>query len=237
MSDRFKSILFAAALCLVCSVILTTASTGLQRFQNQNLRLDKQRNVLKSVGLIKVDRRYTADEIDALFTQNIQSKWVGPAGELIEQPGSGQTVLPLYVHLKENRIEAYVVPINSRGLWGRIQGYLAIENDGSTISGFTVFKHAETPGLGGEIEKAWFQKNWIGKKLIDRDGNFVSVAIAKGAVQNTISPPEQPNWVDGISGATLTGKYLTAGLKEILERYEPVSIKFRQNLIGHPSGN
>ena len=35
------------------------------------------------------------------------------------------------------------------------------------------------------------------------------------------------NMVDGISGATLTGKYLTTGLKDILLEYEPVSLRFR----------
>jgi Na+-transporting NADH:ubiquinone oxidoreductase subunit C len=108
-------------------------------------------------------------------------------------------------------------------------GYLAIESDGSTISGFTVYKHAETPGLGGEIEKDWFQKNFVGKKIVDQNGDFVSVSIAKGKVSDSIPKEQQANFVDGISGATLTGKYLSAGVKQILEDYEPVSIRFRKN--------
>jgi Na+-transporting NADH:ubiquinone oxidoreductase subunit C len=236
MSNRLKSILFAAILCFVCSAILTTASTGLQRFQQQNMRIDRHRNILMSVGLVESDRRYAADEIESLYAEFIKPFWVEPDGNLIEAPREGENNLPLYTYEKDSQIEAYIVPINSRGLWGRIQGYLAIENDGSTISGFTVYKHSETPGLGGEIEKAWFQKNWVGKKIVDRDGEFVSVSIAKGEVQDMIPPQKQPNYVDGISGATLTGRYLTAGLKEVLEDYEPVSIKFRKNLIAEPPG-
>jgi Na+-transporting NADH:ubiquinone oxidoreductase subunit C len=34
--------------------------------------------------------------------------------------------------------------------------------------------------------------------------------------------------VDGISGATLTGQYLTEGLKDTLRAYEPVAVQFRQ---------
>jgi len=37
--------------------------------------------------------------------------------------------------------------------------------------------------------------------------------------------------VDGISGATLTGNYLSRGLHEVLRQYEPVSIRFRQDEI------
>ena len=110
-------------------------------------------------------------------------------------------------------------------------GYLAIQDDGSTISGFTVYKHSETPGLGGEIEKNWFQKNFIGKKIVDQAGDFVSISVAKGKVADRITKDQQSNFVDGISGATLTGKYLTAGVKEILKSYEPVSIRFRKNQV------
>jgi Na+-transporting NADH:ubiquinone oxidoreductase subunit C len=234
MSERIKSLLFAAVLCFVCSVILTTASTGLQRFQDKNMRIDKIRNILQSAGLVERDRRYTAAEIESLYAEFIRPLWVDPSGRLVEESQRGETDFPLYVYMKAENIESYIVPFNSRGLWGRIQGYLAIENDGSTISGFTVFKHSETPGLGGEIEKAWFKENWVGKKIVDRSGEFVSVSIAKGAVVDTVKSEMQPHYVDGISGATLTGKYLTVGLKEVLENYEPVSIRFRKNLIGAP---
>ena len=236
MSSRLKSILFAATLCFVCSVILTAASTGLQRFQEKNIQIDKHRNILMSVGLVEQGRRYSADKIESLYAEYIKPLWVNPSGGLINESQRGEKDFPLYVYLKEEKIEAYIVPFNSRGLWGRIHGYLAIENDGSTISGFTVYKHSETPGLGGEIEKAWFQKNWVGKKIVDRSGEFVSVSITKGAMQDVIQPEKRPHYVDGISGATLTGKYLTTGLREILEDYEPMSIRFRKNLITEPPG-
>ena len=108
---------------------------------------------------------------------------------------------------------------------------MALKNDGQTISGFTVYKHSETPGLGGEIGKGWFQKNFIGKKIVDQSGDFVSISIAKGLAENIIPKDKRINYVDGISGATLTGKFLAAGMKEILSEYEPVSIAFRKNLV------
>jgi Na+-transporting NADH:ubiquinone oxidoreductase subunit C len=208
----------------------------LQRFQQKNMRIDRHRNILVSVGLVKPDHRYADDEIETKYTEFIKPLWVDSDGQLIQAPQEGENNLPLYIFEKDNQIQAYIVPISSRGLWGKIQGYLAIENDGSTISGFTVYKHSETPGLGGEIEKAWFQKNWVGKKIVDRGGEFVSVSIAKGAVEDMIPPQKQSNYVDGISGATLTGRYLTAGLREVLQDYEPVSIRFRKNLIAEPPG-
>jgi Na+-transporting NADH:ubiquinone oxidoreductase subunit C len=232
MSSNIKSIFFAGALCLVCSLLLTTASTGLQTFQQRNMLIDKQKNILKSVGLIQPEQKYSAQTIQNLFEERIESLWVKDDGNIVSAKEHGSGDLPIYLQKENNEIAAYIVPIDSRGLWGRIHGYLAIEKDGSTIAGFTVFKHQETPGLGGEIEKRWFQKNFEGKKIVNQNGEFVSIAIAKGAVKNTVPEDRQMNYVDGISGATLTGKYLTSGFKEILGRYENVLINFRHTKAG-----
>jgi Na+-transporting NADH:ubiquinone oxidoreductase subunit C len=229
MSDKLKSLVFAAIMCLVCSLLLTTASIGLQGFQQANIILDKHTNLLKSVGLIDAGRRYSAAEIDQLYTSSIKAIWINPDGTKIDEKDRGDQDLPLYIYMQGNDIAAYIIPIQTRGLWGKIFGYLAIENDGVTVSGFTVYKHSETPGLGGEIEKRWFEKNWVGKKIVDQSGEFVSVGIAKGSIEDKIPLEEQINYVDGISGATLTGHYLSAGIREILEKYEPVSVRFRKS--------
>ena len=143
---------------------------------------------------------------------------------------------PFNVYEKDNTIQAYVVPIDTRGLWGKIHGYLAIDNDGKTVRGFTVYQHSETPGLGGEIESRWFRKNFRGKKIVNKSGNFVSISIAKGKTDEVVPPDKRPNYVDGISGATMTGKFLTAGLRDILKEYEPVAIRFRQDRPYNPKG-
>ena len=231
MSRNVHTVLFAVVLCGVISVLLTAASTGLQKFQQKNIRLDRQKNILKSVGLILEKKKYSAEAVEKLYQENIRSVWTDPAGKILAAPREGEQDLPIYLYVKNEHIETYIIPINSRGLWGRILGYLAIRNDGATVSGFTVYKHSETPGLGGEIEKEWFQKNYVGKKIVNQEGKFVSVSIAKGKAAGRVPEELALNYVDGISGATLTGKYLTAGMKGIILDYEPVSINFRKNLI------
>jgi Na+-transporting NADH:ubiquinone oxidoreductase subunit C len=227
MSDQLRSFLFAAATCLVCTISLTAASTGLKELQQRNIAMDRQKNILKSVGLINENVGYTHEEINKLYVDNIKSIWVDSNGFIVKKDQKAKKKLPVYIYMKNDRIESYILPIDSRGLWGRILGYLALKNDGSTIVGFTVYKHSETPGLGGEIEKRWFQKNFEGKKIVSRTGNFLSISIAKGGLINKVPENRRINYVDGISGATLTGKYLSSGLKDILLEYEPVSLKFR----------
>lgn len=234
MSNAMKSLVFAAVMCLVCSILLTAAATGLKGPQLRNVALDRQKNILTAVGQIADDVPVGPDRIQTLYARHIKTYWLAESGDVVPQEKRSETDLPLYIFTGKDAVEAYVVPIDTRGLWGKIHGYLAIDNDGSTVRGFTVYKHAETPGLGGEIESRWFRKNFVGKKIVDQSGNFVSVAIAKGAVKDRIPGPRQINYVDGISGATLTGKFLSAGLMDILRDYEPVAIKFRNNIISGP---
>ena len=228
MSSQIKSILFAAILCLVCSVLLTAASTGLKSFQQRNMAVDRQKNILKAIGLVQDGQQIDSEQIETLFEQKIKKLRVTLAGRITDAAGQSENGLPLYAQIDDGKLSAYVVPINTRGLWGKIHGYLAIENDGATIRGFTVYKHSETPGLGGEIESRWFRKNFQKKKIIDSQGSFVSIGIAKGTAKDAVASTRQDNYVDGISGATLTGKFLSSGLKEILSDYEPMAIEFRQ---------
>ena len=227
MSDNFKSVLFALATAIICSLLLTAAASGLKPFQQENIEVDRKKNILKSIGLVEDGRAYSFDTIKSLYAKNITSMHVDEEGRVRDAAKAGDTGLPIYLYNSDGEVKAYVLPINSRGLWGRIFGYLALESDGSTVSGFTVYQHSETPGLGGEIEKAWFQNNFKGKRIVDQDGSFVSISIAKPAARAGMSEAEKASTVDGISGATLTGRFLSAGLKEILSEYEPVSIRFR----------
>lgn len=236
MSDPLKSLLFAAATCLICTLSLTAASTGLKGLQQKNIAIDRQKNILKSVGLLDETVKYTHAEISSRYADNIKCIRVDAAGAILTNDQAADRELPVYLHMKDSRINAYILPVDSRGLWGRIFGYLALNNDGATITGFTVYKHSETPGLGGEIEKQWFQKNFEGKKIVDHAGNFLSVAIAKGNIADTVDKDRRIHYVDGISGATLTGRYLSSGLKDILTAYEPVSLKFRSRQFLHLSG-
>jgi len=229
MSEGMKSFGFAVAMCVVCSILLTLGATGLKPFQDKNVLLDRRKNILMAAGLLEENASYTADAVMRIYADSIRPYWVGADGNTRAEGEQKPGDLPRYLCYQGGELSAYIIPFTSRGLWGKIYGYLALDTDGATIKGFTVYKHQETPGLGGEIEKRWFEKNFSGKKIVDRSGKFVSVAIAKGKAAEAVPEAKQSNYVDGISGATLTGKFLSQGLKDILLEYEPVSVQFRHN--------
>ena len=231
MSDTLKSIWFAAVTALISSLLLTGASSGLKEYRLNNIKVDNQKNLLKSVGLIEPGGRYSGDAIDTIYRENIRRYQVNGSGDLTPGEAAVEGSRPLFLYVKDNTIQAYILPVHSKGLWGKIEGYLALENDGRTVAGFTVFSHGETPGLGGEIETAWFQGNFRGKKIVDAADRFVSIGIAKGKAADRIPPDGRANFVDGISGATLTGRFLSEGLRDPLLAYEKVSARFRQSRV------
>jgi Na+-transporting NADH:ubiquinone oxidoreductase subunit C len=222
-----KTILFAFVLCMVCGSLLTLASTGFKSHQLKNVAMDKQKNILRAVNLITAEESPSPGEVEKRYGDNIRRVWIDESGNFSDKTRKHTNDLIVYIYGDLDNPKAYIIPVHSRGLWGKILGYIALDNDGTTISGFTVYSHSETPGLGGEIEKNWFQENFKGKKITDQNGEFISVGIAKGRVVETIARENQENYVDGISGATLTGKFLSAGLKQVLMEYEHFSEKFR----------
>ena len=122
----------------------------------------------------------------------------------------------VYVHEKDGLPDAYVVPVEGYGLWDNMKGYIALETDLNTVKGITFYEHKETPGLGARVTETWFQDQFKGKKILDDNGELVSITIAKG---KAVEPG--PHIVDGISGATLTGDGMNDFMKEDLARYEP----------------
>ena len=102
-----------------------------------------------------------------------------------------------------------ILPVRGKGLWSTMKGFIALTTD-FQIKGLSFFAHAETPGLGGEIDNPNWQKLWQGKKLFDDSGK-VALRVIKGAVLE--NDPEFAYKVDGLSGATITSDGVTKMIK------------------------
>jgi Na+-transporting NADH:ubiquinone oxidoreductase subunit C len=104
-----------------------------------------------------------------------------------------------------------------------------LKDDCNTVNGITFYEHGETAGLGGEVEKKWFQDNFIGKKIYTVDGELVSIVVVKGKASDVLSDDFINHGVDGISGATITSNGLTSFLLRDLKRYKLFFDKNRIN--------
>lgn len=227
---------FAAVVTITCSMLLAAAANLLRDRQQENIALDIRKNILASAGIRSEDgKELTRQEILRLYDEYIRSKVINKSGDEVPErsveqldPKKDLDLLPLYYVEKNGEIDAYIIPISGKGLWSTVYGYIAFEKDLNTVLGITFYKHGETPGLGGEIEKEWFTGNFKGKRILSPEGKLVSITVIKGKVAERIPPEEAYHYVDGISGSTLTGRGLNIFLKKDLETYEPYFEKIRK---------
>jgi Na+-transporting NADH:ubiquinone oxidoreductase subunit C len=104
---------------------------------------------------------------------------------------------------KTKEFQQIVLPVYGKGLWSTLYGYLALKKDLNTIQGLTFYKHAETPGLGGEVDNPSWKLQWEGKELYNPEG-VPTAGLAKGA-----APLGNKYEVDGLTGATITSRGVT----------------------------
>lgn len=225
---------FAAIVCVVCSFTLAFVFQSLKDKQELNEAMDVKKNILKAVGLkTPLPKEAKLDEVLEVYRQKIRELVVDDEGNIIEGKTPAEAVVepglhPMYIYKEGEETVAYAFPVQGKGLWSTLFGYLAIEPDGITVRGITFYKHGETPGLGAEIEKDWFQDNFKGKKIWSKEEQKIRpVAVVKGKVEGRISENEAPFYVDGISGATMTSIGVTNLLKKWIGVYAPFFAKIR----------
>ena len=224
-SDSY-TIVFTMIVTVILGMGLSITADSLRDRQSLNVELDIKKNILSVLGFEK-NSNWTDEEVQLLYDKNINEIIIDGNGNQLELvtavDGPNYTI---YQSRTNNKITGYAIPIAGKGLWGTMYGYFAIEPDASTVKGITFYKHKETPGLGAEVDKDWFKNNFVGKKLVDVDGALVSIEVVKGYVSS--SDPDAKHKVDGISGATITGKGVTTFLKSDLKKYEPYFAKIRK---------
>ena len=62
-------------------------------------------------------------------------------------------------------VDQIILPVYGKGLWSTMLGYLSVAPDGNTIKGLRFYAHAETPGLGDQIDKEPWRAQWVGKQV------------------------------------------------------------------------
>jgi Na+-transporting NADH:ubiquinone oxidoreductase subunit C len=140
---------------------------------------------------------------------------------------SRREFVPFYTRVDDaGKPVAYCFPISGYGLWSTLYGFLALDADLDTVRGITFYKHAETPGLGGEVDNRSWQAQWRGKHVRGANGELVGITVKKGKVDPAVAT-EKRHMVDGLSGATITSNGVTNFLAKDLGTYEKYFQKLR----------
>lgn len=241
-NSNISTMMTALVLCLFCSVMVSTAAISMKPKQLSNIELDRNKNILmvanmfdpaknspadaeamfKNVqiklidtktGQFATDEMLKADNISDVGAYDVvkASKDIGSRIDLGDDDPAQVGGLPKYLKVyiindEAGKLKNVVLPINGNGLWGQIYGFLTLKADINTIEGISFYQHKETPGLGALIETPKWRALWTDKKAYDGD------KIITGVVKSG-SPKPNPNYVDGITGATLT----SAGVNNMIQ--------------------
>ncbi len=231
-------LLFTAALTIVVGGLLSMASQGLAPAQKISVELDTKTQILSSVMDREVLDKLKKNEVLDLYKARIKSLVVDINGEEVLKNAKGnpmiaeevdisknykktpeERVFPVFKYMDEKnptQVDAYILPLYGAGLWDKIWGYVALKGDLNTIAGTSFDHKSETPGLGARIATPEVQNRFVGKQIYDEAGNLVSVKMVKGEGHTGLTNHE----VDGMSGATITGRGLTAMLEKYLSYYQ-----------------
>lgn len=218
-----KTLFVAIALCLFASMIVSAAAVALRPQQAENRLRDKQVNILQVAGLYEpgvdvgeafagfephvldlASGRFTDQFDPAAFDDRAAADDPALSQPLSDDPaGIGRQSKYVTVYLlraSDGTLDKVILPIYGYGLWSTLYGYIAVENDANTIFGLQFYEHAETPGLGAEVDNPRWKALWRGKKLQDDSGDL-QITVAKAA-----PPAGNDYFVDALSGATLTSR-------------------------------
>jgi Na+-transporting NADH:ubiquinone oxidoreductase subunit C len=240
VNSNIFTIGFAALSCVISGALLAASNLGLKDLQDLNVKIDKQRSVLMSAGLLGQSaspdeiaswfegdtpamKNYIIDTATGKKDDTLSVETFSKKSELYRSKGK-----ELVFECVKKGSECLVLPIKGQGLWGPLWGYLALDANGNDVLGVVFYDHQETPGLGAEITADWwtvqFEKD-AGKKLLSKVGDygkdsFRGISVLKGKSVEDIPAADQPYYVDGISGATITSTGVTKVLtQDLLDIY------------------
>jgi Na+-transporting NADH:ubiquinone oxidoreductase subunit C len=222
--------IFSAVMVIAVAALLSMAATLLQPAQERNLEIEKKKNMLESINV-----QVTKENTEELYDKYIKEGCViNSKGEPVEGVDAFKVVLkneqkkpleeqflPVFRAVPDDGEKVTIFPVEGKGLWGPIYGYVSLKSDMNTIYGTNFDHKGETPGLGAEINTTAFESQFLGKKLFDND-KFVSVQVIKGgAKEGDIYS------VDAISGGTITSKGLQKMIFDCLQKYNGYLLKNR----------
>ncbi|WP_135079562.1 Na(+)-translocating NADH-quinone reductase subunit C [Terasakiella sp. SH-1] len=216
-----RTIIVAVTLSLIASIAVSAAAVMLKPTQELNKSLAKKKIILQVAGLYE-----EGADVETAFQSKIEPRLVDLAtGQYSDAKDAGAydqrkaskdpaqskalsgaddiasikrqaNLASVYLVKEGDELKKMILPVHGYGLWSTLYGFVALKPDLNTVSGLQFYEHAETPGLGGEVDNPKWRGLWADKKLYDTSGD-VKISVVKGVASGD-------HQIDSIAGATLT---------------------------------
>jgi len=220
--SNLYTIIYSAVITIIVAVMLAFTSEALHPRQARNMAIDKIRQLLTSINI-----ESTHSDAEQLFEKYVTDSYlVDSKGEKVSGDAfeteladelakpEAERKYPVFEALIDGN-KKYILSMRGAGLWGPIWGFISLDDDKNTVYGASFDHEAETPGLGAEINRPPFRQEFIGKKFFNPENKFVSIAVVKAGKQ-----AQGQDYVDGISGGTITSAGVNEMLKSSIGAYE-----------------
>lgn len=218
------TIVYISCIVVAVGAILALAAMVLKPLQQHNADADKMKQILASVHITPAEDSVIEDfgrYITAQYVVDVQGRVIGRDAFGVDVAAqtkitdAAQRRLPIYKCTLSGGETKYIIPAYGAGLWGPIWGYIALDADGSTVYGAYFSHQGETPGLGAEIQEPWFSGQFEGKQLF-HGSEFVPIQVLKKGRK----PTGGADYVDAVSGGTITSKGVSVMLDDCLRPYK-----------------
>jgi len=225
-NSNVYTILYAAVMVIIVAFLLVFVSQTLKARQDANIVNDTKQQILSALNMRDLP------DVAGTYAKVVKAdKLMKDNGELADYNGDFNTTYKSEFDKKNYHVfvaevdgqTKYIIPMNGLGLWGTIWGYIALNEDHTTVYGVYFSHSSETPGLGGEIASLKFQNRFAGKQVVD--GNKVGLTVVKYGKADKGSQFE----IDGVTGATITSKGVNEMIGKVLEKYIPFLTNVESN--------
>lgn len=181
------TIIYSAIIVVVVAFLLAFVYQVLKPIQDANVALDQKKQILYSLNIRNLDNATAEADYNKMLVSEKNVK-------------NGT----IYTFNVDSQIK-YVFSVKGMGLWGGINGFIAVDADKATVFGAYFNHESETAGLGAEIKdnRKW-QEQFRGKELFTK-GNRDAIALS---VQKKVT--DSKTQVDAVTGATLTSNGVAA---------------------------
>jgi Na(+)-translocating NADH:ubiquinone oxidoreductase C subunit len=201
-------------------------------FKREGTRIQRTERYLKAQSCDELRKTIAASltvlEIETRAPSAVDAVQVHAGAKCLENLLGKASTGKLYV-FKYKRTDGnavYAIEIGGPGYWGKISGYLALEEGLQNVAGISFFDHRESTGLGKRVEEGWFQAQFTHwhKRVLPENGEKPGIRVTPrlGSFDGDANPKlKAANEVDAITAATETSqaldRFITANLQDFFK--------------------
>ena len=187
MKDKILMIVFI----VIVGSFLTTALVAIESYTTPIIK--RNADLKRKAGILQAfEIPHEKETIEEVFLENVRGRGIGDKK---------------YYLSKDGRVAFLFL---GSGLWGPIEGALAMDKDMKIIKRVEIMHQEETPGLGGRIAERAFLDRFTEKMFVPQ---LELVPEGKGQTNNQI---------DSITGATMSSEAFIGILNEHYEQFSVI---------------